>query len=163
MSFRPDIIVTERDSSQVALVVEVQRGARDVESAENQLKHYMFGMRCPVGLVLTPETLRLYVDTYNSYGVSSIENVGEFSIAGILDPELSGPAPDKPDAAHEFRLQAEVQAWLERLAEGGELSNLTADLREALEEHVLPALAQGEVRAAGPRWVHAEGRAPTSF
>ena len=64
----------------------------------------------------------------------------------------------KPEAQSEaestrrpFRLEDAVQAWLERLPAGTGQASLPPELWHALEQHVLPALEQGEIRAAGPR------------
>jgi hypothetical protein len=45
-----------------------------------------------------------------------------------------------------------VQAWLETLRSPSALLRLPVDLRAALEEHVVPALFEGEIRAARPRF-----------
>lgn len=156
MSFAPDILVTGRDHPDVALVVEVKSRVRDLAAIEEQLEHYMFGMQCPVGMIVTPETLSLYRNTYIDYAPSSIERIGTFSMAGLLD--VAHPTP----AGSEVRLAAAVQDWLERLASGADLTDLSPDLREAVEEHILPALAQGEVRTAGPRRANATAAAATA-
>ena len=39
--------------------VEVKLHEDDLDQAEQQLKRYMFGMRCPLGLLVTPERMRL--------------------------------------------------------------------------------------------------------
>jgi hypothetical protein len=153
--FEPDIIVTDPDYLDIALVVEVKLHSRGLDGGEAQLKHYMFGMRCPVGMLITPRVLRIYRDTFSEYSESSIERVGEFDIADLLDAEGIRPAEEAARAAAEFRFASDVQTWLERLAAGSNLAALPPALRAAIEDHVLPALSQGEVRAAGPRWSRA--------
>jgi hypothetical protein len=145
MTFEPDIIVTTRDAHDLALVVEVKLQVVDPEAVEQQLRRYMFGMGCPVGMLVTPRTLRLYRDRYKEYGQDSVEFVGEFAIEKVFAPDLAA-------AKHEFDLENAVQSWLERLADGAKLSALPDPLRSALQEHVLPALERGEIRAARPRW-----------
>jgi hypothetical protein len=151
MPFEPDIIVTRRDAHDLALVVEVKPQLVDVEAAEGQLRRYMFGMGCPVGMLVTPRTLRLYQDRYREYGEGSVEFVGEFPIEALFAADAA-MAMASGVATHEFDLENAVQSWLEHLADGAKLSALPEPLRRALEEHVIPALEHGEVRAARPRW-----------
>lgn len=154
MSFKPDILVTGRDDPDLALVVEVTSHLRAPAETEDRLKRYMFGMQCPMGMIVTPDTLYLYRDTYTDYAPDSIERVGAFSMAGLLDRELRHQPESGSRADSEWRLEATVQSWLEQLASGAGLSAAPPDLRAAIEEHVLPVLARGEIRAAGPRWRH---------
>lgn len=151
MPFDPDIIVTNRDAHDLALVVEVKLQFADLETEERQLRRYMFGMGCPVGMLVTPRTLRLYRDRYKEYGQDSVEFVGEFPIETVFAAELAA-AKVSGGANHGFDLENAVQSWLERLADGAPLSALSEPLRSALQEHVLPALERGEIRAARPRW-----------
>lgn len=146
-SLMPDIIVTNPDGHDLALVVEVKPQLVDVQGAERQLRRYMFGMGCPVGMLVTPRTLRLYRDRYRQHGEDSVEFVGEFSIEGLFGADLVSAK-----ATRSFDLENAVQSWLERLAGGAKLSVLPEPLRRALEEHVLPAIEHGEIRAARPRW-----------
>ncbi|MEP7121647.1 MAG: hypothetical protein ABJE95_12080 [Byssovorax sp.] len=144
MPFEPDIIVTNRDAHDLALVVDVKTQLADVVAAEQQLRRYMFGMGCPVGILVTPRTLRLYRDRYKEYGEDSVELVGEFPIETLFATAVA--------ARQGFDLENAVQSWLERLADGEKLSALPEPLRSALQAHVIPALARGEIRAARPRW-----------
>lgn len=154
MSFAPDILVSSPDAHDLALVVEVQLRDDELGEAEQQLKRYMFGMRCPLGLLVTPERVRLLRDTYTSYGPESVERVGEYPVQGLFEEELAKQPAENDAAARAFRLEDAVQAWLERLAAGRGLASLSPDLRHVVEEDVLPVLEQGEIRAAGPRVRH---------
>jgi hypothetical protein len=101
----------------------------------------MVGMQCPVGLLITPERMRLYRDSYTSRSPESVEFVGEFNL------ESWWQQPPQSQGAFETF----VQQWLENLA--GQLnSELPNPLREALREDVLPAVTNGDVRAAHPRY-----------
>ena len=64
VAFRPDIIVTTQEG--VSLVVEAKLTMPNLERTEEQLKQYMVGMQCPVGLLITPERMWLYRDSYTS-------------------------------------------------------------------------------------------------
>jgi hypothetical protein len=146
MAFGPDIIVTDPDTSQITLVVEAKTCLHDPESAELQLKRYMTGTLCPVGLIAKPQQLRLYRNQYASSPEDSIELVGTFEIDDLLDFGHSGPGGGD---ASEF--ERRVQAWLEGLGSEAGLQNLPAELRRAVKWYILPAVTQGVVQAAHPR------------
>jgi hypothetical protein len=140
MDFHPDILITTPDG--IALVAEAKVNLPNLERTEEQLKRYMLGMQCPIGLLITPERLWLYRDSYSSRSAESVRRVGEFS-ARLLWPQ---PPPSEPAAFEIF-----VQQWLEYLA-NQPIEELPIELRQALQEYVLPAVAAGEVRAAHPRY-----------
>lgn len=150
MPFEPDVIVTASEGLGVSLVVEVKLSLANKSQAEEQLKRYMVSMRCPVGLLITPERLWIYNDSYSAPGLGSVELVGEFPLFGLRVVQLDADAfPRGP----EFALERAVQRWLEGLSTESERQKLPPDLREAVEEYVVPALNEGQVRAAGPRAV----------
>lgn len=62
MAFEPDIVVTGPEPSEIALVVEVKASSRAIGESERQLKSYMAAVRSPVGLLVTPDWLRIYRD-----------------------------------------------------------------------------------------------------
>jgi hypothetical protein len=149
VTFEPDIIVTDPEAD-LSLVIETKLRLDDADAAERQLARYMFGMRCPVGLLVTPERVRLYRDTYRERGESAVERIAEFE----TPPSLAAPTPplsgDSADRATRF--EQAVQGWMERLATGSGLDELSSDARRSLADHVLPALRLGEIRAGHPRW-----------
>jgi len=53
MAFEADIIVTDPESSDIALVVEAKTSMHDLESSERQIEKVHDRMRCPVGLIVT--------------------------------------------------------------------------------------------------------------
>jgi hypothetical protein len=140
MAFQPDIIITTPDG--IALVVEAKVTVPNLQRTEEDLKRYMVGMSCPIGLLITPERMWLYRDSYTTRSPQSIHRVGEFD----LKP-LWRQAP--PSQAAPFELF--VQQWLEDLNTQS-TKELPIELREALREYVLPAVTSGEVRAAHPRY-----------
>ncbi|HLL52775.1 MAG TPA: hypothetical protein VK447_04455 [Myxococcaceae bacterium] len=151
MGFRPDIVVTSADGSGVSLVAEVKLALPNRSKTELQLKQYMAGMRCPVGVLATPDRLWIYNDTYSDKGLDSIESVGEFPYTwsrGGVDSPSRDPA----------MFEQEFQSWLERLSEEPERVSLPAQLRDAVETYVVPMLARGQVRAGRPRSGSAAGR-----
>ncbi len=114
----------------------------NLERAEEDLKQYMVGMQCPTGLLITPKRMWLYRDSYTTRSPQSVRRVGEFNLTRLWDwpPPLQGA-----------RFEMFVQRWLEDLPKhpAKEVPN---ELREALRDYVLPAIANGEVRAAHPRY-----------
>ena len=104
-----------------------------------------------MGMLVTPQTLRLYRDQYKEYGQNSVELVGEFPIETVLAAELAA-VKALGAARHDFDLENAVQSWLHGLVDRAKLSALPEPLRGALQEHVRPALERGEIRAARPRW-----------
>jgi hypothetical protein len=59
MPFEPDIVVKEPGDPRVNLVVDVKTTMPDLSETELGLKIYMRLVRCPVGLLVTPEHLWL--------------------------------------------------------------------------------------------------------
>jgi hypothetical protein len=140
MAFQPDILITTPDG--ITLVVEAKVSLPNLERAEEDLKQYMVGMQCPTGLLITPKRMWLYRDSYTTRSPQSVRRVGEFNLTRLWDwpPPLQGA-----------RFEMFVQRWLEDLPKhpAKEVPN---ELREALRDYVLPAIANGEVRAAHPRY-----------
>ena len=146
MAFGPDIVVTERDGWEPALVVEAKMNLQDLEGTEQQLKMYMSATLCPVGLIVTPTQLRLYRNRFLSSSEDSIELVGAFDVHDVLHYRRAG---DGHEDAFEF--EGFVQAWLETLGSEAGLQGLPAELRRAVRWYIFPAVTQGVVQAAHPR------------
>jgi hypothetical protein len=146
MAFEPDIIVTGPDGSEVALVVEVKLSSRSLENSERQLKAYMASLRSPVGLLVTPERLRLYRDRYLPSVEDSITEVGEFDVNDILRFR-----PTQNTKADSLDFERNVQSWLEGLSTESGLSGLPPEFKRAAQMYIVPALTQGVVRSGHPR------------
>ena len=146
MAFGPDIIVTDPESSDIVLVVEVKTSERNLRTSESQLRRYMVGMRCPVGILVTPKRFRLYRDRYLGTSDDSITQVAEFDTKHVLKSKISGD-----DREDEYKFVRFVQAWLEGLNSEAGLRELPDDLRRAAQLYVFPAVSQGVVRARRPR------------
>lgn len=151
MAFKPDIIVTHGDVHELVLVVDVRQHLADLEAVELGLRRYMSGTRCPLGMLVTPQTLRLYRDRYTGDGKGPVELVGEYSVEGLFAPDLAN-ATRASAAQRDFELEDTVQSWLEQLTDGRERARLPRSLREGIEAHVLPALEESEISAAHIRW-----------
>jgi hypothetical protein len=90
MAFDPGIIVTDSETSQVAMVVGVRSDLRDLDESQLELKKFMAGMGCPLGLLVTPQRLRLYSEQYTSSSEDSIALVAEFDVSNILHFKPAG-------------------------------------------------------------------------
>jgi hypothetical protein len=145
MPAQADIIVSSPDSTEVKLVVEAKVGAFDRQSAEKQLKNFMLQMHCPLGLLVSPQRLWVYVDRFTSDSEDSIEGLGEFDITGLV--RFSSAA-----ITDGIAFENAVQSWLENLS-AGVIRKLPTDpkLQEVINHYILPAVETGIVRAAGPR------------
>src|SRR5882672_4931916 len=134
MPAQADIIVTSPDSTDVNLVVEAKLRFTDLPAAERQLKHYMLQVRCPLGILISPERLWIYRDRFTSNSEESVERLGEFGIAGLL-PFQPVPAMSDPKAAPAF--EDAVQSWLEGLPRSN-TRELFSDpkLRSAIDHYI---------------------------
>jgi len=131
-----DIVVTS-PTGHADLVVEVKRST-DLERATVQVRNYMTKSGAAVGLVVGLDRLRILRETYR--GQPSIQVVGDYPIAQARGLQVS----EDP-----LEFEERVQDWLEALLQTGDRAD--EPLLAALREHVLPVIAEGTVRAAGPR------------
>jgi hypothetical protein len=145
MPFRPDIVITRPDSSEVLLVVEVKRRIADVTNTEAQLKRYMVQISCPVGMLVTDRDTRFYRNSYTGYDEQSVHIIGSCP-TGELFGELSGPA-----SLTESELEWHTYDWLESLR-GRSSAHWPVSVGEAIESSVLPSVMSGTLGAGGPRW-----------
>jgi hypothetical protein len=145
MPAQADIIVSSADSTEVKLVVEAKLQLPNLRQTEHQLKNFMLQLRCPLGLLVSPQRLWVYLDRFTSYSEDSIERLGEFDIAGLIEFHL-------PATGGGAAFENTVQSWLEGLSSDtrrGEVKD--PKLREVINHYILPAVETGIVRAAGPR------------
>jgi len=148
MPAQADIIVTSPDSTEVNLVVEAKLRFPDFAAAERQLKHYMLQIRCPLGILISPERLWIYRDQFTSNSEESIERLGEFATAGLVPFQPASSITDPKAAAAAF--EDAVQDWLESLPSSN-TRGLERKLRSAIDHYIVPAIENGIVGAAGPR------------
>jgi hypothetical protein len=146
MPFSPDIIVTGEDSSRILLAAEVKLSSRSRKDGESQLKTYMLKMRCPIGLLVTPDVIEVFRDTYTAHSENSIEHV-----ASLASPSAWKVFEKEPLLASRF--EEAVRSWLEQIASSPSayLGEASREAREAFTDYVLPALTEGVVRSTGPR------------
>jgi Uma2 family endonuclease len=145
MAFEPGIIITGPEPAEIALIAEVKISSRSIDDSERQLKKYMAAVSSPVGLLGTPEHLRIFRDQYLP-SEDSVIRVGEFSVKEVFQFAKSGNA-----AADAFGFERQVQSWLETLSSESGLEQLTPELRRAAQMYIVPALTQGSIRSGHPR------------
>jgi hypothetical protein len=146
MPFRPNIVVRRPGEPAPDLAVEVILSEPDWENAADRLRGYMAQMRCPVGIVVTPTSLRILEERYTVMGPESIVVLGPYPVDLPRPPE--GRLADA-------KFEGIVQDWLDGLVQGVALDRLSVGTSAALHTHVLPALYGGSLRASGPREHHA--------
>jgi hypothetical protein len=148
MTTEIDIIVSGPDSTDVRLVVEAKLDIRDLRPVEDQLKRAMVRLACPLGLIITPEKLVAFLDSYRSAGPESVDKLGEFRISHLLEYQPAGREP-----AEARRFESAVQKWLEDLPQTSNRERVgDPRLWEVLNTYVVPAIETGMVRAAAPRY-----------
>jgi hypothetical protein len=137
VAFQPDIIVDGPDG--VTLVVEAKTRLPNLGQTAKQLADYMIRMQCPTGILITPVRMWVYRDRYSS--PPDVEQIGEFDMHGLWPH----PPPGEPASFERF-----VQEWLERVAQQP-INDFPRKIGDAFREYVLPAIKNGELRAAHPR------------
>ena len=155
MSFEPDILVAEAESSRISMVVEARLRPSNVRLGESQLRRYMVAMRVPLGLIVTLDEIAIYRHSYTADSEEAIHLVGRFSLPSHWLGLNGNQTRSGAAAATEPQFEAAVQRWLEQLASYPALEGFSPEAADALSENVLPALVTGIVRAARPRTLKA--------
>jgi hypothetical protein len=156
MSFRPDILVTASDSPRVLLVVETKTKLLNPTLAEKQLKQYMQQMSCPVGLLITLDSIFIYKDRYLSHSEDSVDRIGPFPVPSewealeFLRVEHDDQS-DKTRQKFAAEFEEAIKLWLERVRVLNSVKGFSPEAEDALNSYVLPALSAGVIRATGPR------------
>jgi hypothetical protein len=87
---------------------------------------------------VTPERTRIYRDTYADYTDATVQFVGEFSTADLLDLEQV--------PTDEHALQDAVREWLDRLAISWPSAlPKSAAAREPVLQYLVPEITDGRV------------------
>ena len=143
MELWPEIIITERDSPEVLLAITVIAGGAETKQAEDQLKRYMVGRSCPVGMLVTWDETRFYRNRYTGNEPDSVKMIGACATGELLEP--LPPSPARTDSY----LLLLVKEWLGGLRLG-ERRTWPPSAAEAIEI-VVPEVASGIIRSTGPR------------
>jgi len=144
MAFTPDVIVTtDYSPATIALAAEAKGVTASLDEAALQLKRYMLRMGCAVGIIFTPQVLRIYKDRFIGRSEDSIELVGDFPSGELFK---AGP----PVAGAESAVESALIQWLDELAQTGDVQVSDSPLRSAINEHILPAVVGGRVSVAHP-------------
>ena len=150
--FRPDLVVTSSDGTEMKLVVAVGRDQEDRKYVEGPLKRYMVGTNCPVGLLVVPNSIWIYRNRYLLNEQDSVQEIGPFSKVWPPDslPQMFPGFALAASAALDLFVQ-QVRNWLENLDTQANLSAMNQDLRSAVSDYLLPVLHEGVLRAGVPR------------
>lgn len=145
MVFSPDVIVTtDYSPATIALVGEAKGTSANLDEAALQLKEYMLLMGCPVGIILTPQVLRIYKYRFLGRTQDPIELVGDFPPGELLGAR-------EPVAGIESAVESTLVGWLDELAHAGQVGVSDQRLKSAIIEHILPAVSGGRVSIVHPR------------
>ena len=145
MAFTPDVIVTtDYSPATIALVGEAKDASANLEEAALQLKEYMLLMGCPVGIILTPQVLRIYKYRFLGRTQDPIELVGDFPSGELFEA-------GEPVAETESAVESTLVGWLDELAQAGQVAVSDQRLKSAIDEHILPAVSGGRVSIVHPR------------
>jgi hypothetical protein len=145
MAFSPDVIVTtDYSPATIALVGEARGATANLDEAALQLKEYMLLMGCPVGIIFTPQVLRIYKYRFLGRTEDPIELVGDFPSGELLE------AREPADGA-ESAVESTLVRWLDELAHTGQVAASDQRLKSAINEHILPAISGGRVSIVHPR------------
>jgi hypothetical protein len=145
MAFTPDVIVTtDYSPATIALVAEAKGATANIEEAALHLKEYMLQMGCPVGIIFTPQVLRIYKYRFLGRTLDPIELVGDFPPGELLEGR-------EPAAGAESGIESALVGWLEELAYSGQVAVSDPRLKSAINEHILPAVSGGRVSIVHPR------------
>jgi len=150
--FRPDLVVTSSDGTEMKLVVAVGRDQEDRKYVAEPLKRYMVGTHCPVGLLVVPTRIWIYRNRYLPNDQDSVEELNPFTKLWPPDalPQAFVNTPADAAAALDQFVQ-QVRNWLENLDTQANLSAMNQDLRSAVSDYLLPVLHEGVLRAGVPR------------
>ena len=140
MAFTPDVIVTtDYSPATIALVAEAKNATASLDEAALQLKRYMLQMGCPVGIIFTPQLLRIYKDRFIGRSEESIEMIGDFPSG-----ELFKVGPPEAESA----VESALFQWLDELAQTGNVRVGDLLLKSAINEHTLVQISS-ERRGVG--------------
>jgi hypothetical protein len=143
MAFTPDVIVTtDYSPATTALVAEAKGGTANLDETALQLKKYMLRVGCPVGVILTPQVLRIYKDRFLGRTEDSIELVGDFPSRVLFKAR---------EPVTELAIESALVEWLEEIAQTGQAGVSDVHLKSAIDEHVLPSISGGRVSTLHPR------------
>jgi hypothetical protein len=145
MTFIPDVIVTtDYSPATIALVAEAKGTTASLDKAVIPLKQYMLLMGCPVGIIFTPQVLRIYKDRFLGRTQDSIELVGEFPSDELF--KARQPVP----GGKEWEVESALVEWLDELAHTGQVVVSDPRLRSAIADYILPAISGGRVSVVHP-------------
>jgi hypothetical protein len=136
-------VTTDYSPGIIALVGEAKGATANLDEAALQLKEYMLRTGCPVGVIFTPQVLRVYKYRFLGRTEDPIELVGDFPSDELM--ETLGPV-----AGSESAVESALFGWLDELAQTGQVAVSDQGLNSAINQHILPAVSGGRVSIAHP-------------
>lgn len=140
--FRPDVVVRGTDLPLLRLAVGIRTRGDDLAQAARQLRQYMVGEACPLGLLVTPERTHVYQKTYSDTP-DFIQELAAVETPVLLDTR--GAVENGPE------LERAVRQWLETLVRHPGVPVHLAGEAARIEDHLLPAMVDAEVTVVGFR------------
>src|SRR5437763_9711626 len=108
-----------------SLIIRSSRTIRSVPSPTRHAKQWRKNC-AEIGLIVTPDKLRVYKDHYLSNSLDSVRLVAQFDISKVLRFRSQEPQVEE----REFLFEQRVQKWLERLATNLDMSEYEPSLQE---------------------------------
>lgn len=136
-------MTTDYSPGIIALVAEAKGATANLDESALQLKEYMLLTGCPVGIILTPQVLRIYKYRFLGRTEDPIELVGDFPSGEVFAAQGVAAGP-------ESAIESTLIEWLDELAQTGQVAVTDQGLNSAISEHILPAVTGGRVSIAHP-------------
>jgi hypothetical protein len=140
--FRPDVIVRGTDRPLLRLAVGIKTEKEDLDETARQLRQYMSGEACPLGLLVTPEETHVYQETYSD-GPDSIRELAVVETPVLINAR--GVIDNGPE------LERAVRRWLETMARQPGVPLHRGGEAARVEDYLLPAMVDAEVTVVGFR------------
>ena len=149
----PDIIITDSEDGYVEYLMAIEVKLTPIsqqlkQEAVNNLRRYMQSMNCLSGLLVFKDRIIRVDNLFNSQGKPLPE--------AVISMSLLPPASGKWGKDEHLNFEEQVQSWLEALKYPSAFQTLSPSLQEILSEPVISFIRQGDIRAAGPRYLKAE-------
>lgn len=151
VAFKPDIVIIDQASKRPLVVIEAKLRIREGDEAriQEQLARYMVAARCPIGVLASPDRLLIFEDRLRTATPESIEQVADIDLRNVMGTPATSMSAAGSDA---LAFERALRNWFEKLAIDSYRDTLPQDLREQVEQYLMPSVITGEVRTTGPRW-----------
>ncbi len=151
MPFEPDILVASEFGTDLLMIVEVKLRMRPsaVERFASPLKRYMASMNVETGVLISPQVMAIFVESYRGEGADSILKVAECTMDMVFpDFQYGTKLSSAQERKRAYAFERRVHRWLERLVEEPNVHADQGDVHRLIGEYLLPNLKSGTVRPA---------------